>query len=116
MPRGVRVVMSLFARSLVRPMRFVASRSRRVPDPPFPWSVTDGPWFDNNIALCHVAPDALELAWVTGVVEDDPDHPRLRTVYSTRIEPLASPGGTAAGVGSGSAQGDPRQRNTAGVA
>ena len=38
MPRGVRVVMSLFARSLVRPMRFVASHSRRVPDPPFPWT------------------------------------------------------------------------------
>ncbi|WP_377644764.1 alkaline phosphatase D family protein [Oryzobacter terrae] len=116
MPRGVRVVMSLFARSLVRPMRFIAARSRRVPDPPFRWSVTDGPWFDNNIALCHVATDALELAWVTGVVDGGPDHPRLRTVYATRIEALPSHGGTPTGVDSGSAQGDPRARNTAGVA
>ena len=36
MPRGVRVVMSLFAQSLVRPMRFIASRSSRVPDPRLP--------------------------------------------------------------------------------
>ena len=54
MPRGVRAVMSLFAKSLVRPMRFVASRSRRVPDPAYPWTVTDGPWFDNNLALVTV--------------------------------------------------------------
>jgi hypothetical protein len=51
---GVRAVMSLFAKSLVRPMRFVASRSRRVPDPAYPWTVTDGPWFDNNLALVTV--------------------------------------------------------------
>jgi hypothetical protein len=91
MPRAVRVVMSLFARSLARPMRLVASRSRQVPDPRYPWTVTDGPWFDNNIALCHLDDDAIELEWVTGVVRDDPDHPTLRTVYQARIEPVAIP-------------------------
>ncbi|WP_392544343.1 alkaline phosphatase D family protein [Oryzobacter telluris] len=99
MPRAVRVVMSLFARSLVRPMRFVASRSRRVPDPAYPWTVTDGPWFDNNIALGHLDVDALELEWVSGVVDGDPDHPRLRTVHEARIEPLE--GSRRAGTGRG---------------
>ncbi len=47
MPRGIRILMSAFAKSLVRPMDFIASRSRRVPEPAFPWRVTDGPWFDN---------------------------------------------------------------------
>ena len=42
--------MSAFARTLVRPMRFVAGHSRRVPDPDYPWLVTDGPWFDNCLA------------------------------------------------------------------
>lgn len=116
MPRGVRVVMSLFARSLGRPMRAIASRSRRVPDPVHRWTVTDGPWFDNNIALCHVAEDALELEWVTGVVEDDPARPRLHTVYSARIVPEAPAGAAPAGVGSGSVQGQPGGRNTEGVA
>jgi hypothetical protein len=87
MPRGVRVMMSLFAKSLVRPMRFLASRSRKVPDPRYPWTVTDGPWFDNNLALCQVREDALELTWVTGQVQDgDYDHPRLREVYGLRLD------------------------------
>ena len=112
MPRGVRAVMSLFAKSLVRPMRFVASRSRRVPDPAYPWTVTDGPWFDNNIALCRVGPDALDLVWVTGVADRNRDHPQLEQVYAARLEPLP----TSGRVGSGSVQGSPRERNTEEVA
>lgn len=115
MPRAVRVVMSLFARSLVRPMRFVASRSRRVPDPRYPWAITDGPWFDNSIALCHLGADAIELRWVSGVVDGDPDHPRLRTVHAARIAPLASRGSTPVVAASGSVQGHPRERNTGGA-
>ena len=111
MPRGVRAVMSLFAKSLVRPMRFVASRSRRVPDPAYPWTVTDGPWFDNNLALVTVGEDALRLSWVTGVVDADPDHPRLEQVYAARLEALHGTGDR-----SGSVQGSPRGRNTEGVA
>ena len=90
MPRAVRVVMSLFARSLVRPMRFIAARSRRVPDPAYPWTVTDGPWFDNNLALVTVGERSLDLTWVTGVVVDDVDRPALQTVYAAHITPLAS--------------------------
>jgi len=101
MPRAVRVVMSLFARSLVRPMRFVASRSKRVPDPAYPWTVTDGPWFDNNIALVTAGREALELTWVTGVVADDPDRPRLQQVYAASLHPLPD----AVGVAPGSVQG-----------
>ena len=37
MPRMVRVMMSAFARGLVRPMRFVAAHSKHVPDPAYPW-------------------------------------------------------------------------------
>jgi hypothetical protein len=101
MPRAVRVVMSLFAKSLVRPMRFVASRSKRVPDPAYPWTVTDGPWFDNNIALVTAGRGALELTWVTGVVAEDPDRPRLQQVYAARLDPLPA----AVGVARGSVQG-----------
>ncbi|MDF3044400.1 MAG: glycoside hydrolase family 13 domain protein [Ornithinibacter sp.] len=90
MPRGIRVVMSLFARSLARPMRLLASRSSRVPDPPYRWTVTDGPWFDNNIAICRAGAEALEIEWFTGVVEDDHSRPRLEQVYAARITPLSA--------------------------
>ena len=101
MPRGVRVFMSLFAKSLVRPMRFLAQRSAKVPDPAYPWTVTEGPWFDNNIAFVTVRPQGLELTWATGVVEDDPSHPRLEQVSSVCLDPLPA----TLGVGAGSVQG-----------
>jgi PhoD-like phosphatase len=112
MPRGVRSIMSLFARSLSGPMRFAASRSKRVPDPAYPWVITDGPWFDNNIALCRVEEDALDLVWVTGVVKGDHDRPRLEQVYAARLDRLPQP----ADDRSGSVQGSPPQRNTEPVA
>ncbi len=101
MPRGVRMVMSLFAKSLVRPMRFIASKSPSVPSPAYPWTVTDGPWFDNNIALVTVGANDLALDWFTGVVEGDEAHPRLERVYAARLDPLPA----TARVTSGSVQG-----------
>ncbi len=92
MPVGVRVMMSLLAKSLVRPMRFLASRSETVPDPAYPWRVTHGPWFDNNVAICRVGDDGLHLRWVTGeVVDGDYANPRLREVQTVRIDGAWSP-------------------------
>jgi phosphodiesterase/alkaline phosphatase D-like protein len=86
MPRGIRVMMSLFARGLVRPMRFLAEHSKRVPDPKYPWSVTDGPWFDNCLAELTVQGRDLAIVWRGGVVRDGDDaHPQLTTVGSVRL-------------------------------
>ncbi len=104
MPMGVRVMMSLFAQSLVRPMRFLTARSSRVSDPAYPWEVTEGPWFDNNVALCRVEEEGLRLTWVTGeVLGGDHDHPRLREVRGVRVDapwtPDAGPGFDKTGPG-----------------
>ena len=101
MPRAVRVFVSLFARSLVRPMRFIATHSPDVPSPDYPWTVTDGPWFDNNIALVTVGQNELALTWQTGVVEGDHARPRLQQVYAVRLDPLPA----TVRVASGSVQG-----------
>ena len=86
MPRGVRVMMSLFARGLVRPMRFLAGHSRHVPDPVYPWQVTDGPWFDNCLAELTVQGRDLAIVWRGGEVRDGDDaHPVLTTVASVRL-------------------------------
>jgi len=86
MPRGIRVMMSLFARGLVRPMRFLADRSKRVPDPKYPWRVTDGPWFDNCLAELTVQGRDLAIVWRGGVVrEGDDAHPQITTVGSVRL-------------------------------
>ena len=86
MPRGVRVMMSAFARGLVRPMRFVADRSQHVPDPPCSWEVTDGPWFDNCLAQLTVQGRDLSIVWRGGEVPgEDDEHPVLTTVASVRL-------------------------------
>ena len=100
MPRPVRALIPVFARSLVRPMHRVAADSTRVPDVVYPWTVTHGPWFDNNLAICRVGDSALELSWVTGVVEDDHARPRLQQVSAIRLEPLPAVPPRPSGVGS----------------
>ena len=105
MPRVVRVLMSAFARSLVRPMHFIAARSRRVPDPAFPWLVTDGPWFDNCLAEATIQGPDVAIVWRGGEVRGGDDlHPVLTTVGAVRI-----PGGLDDGarVGGSAADGRP---------
>lgn len=84
MPRTVRVLMSQMAKGLVRPMRWLATRTRGVEDPRYPWEVTAGPWFDNNLAVAEVEDDALRLRWVTGDDSAGGD-PVLRTVASVLL-------------------------------
>lgn len=96
-----------------------------MPDPRYPWTVTEGPWFDNNIALCRVVPDGMELTWVTGVVVDhDHDHPLLQRVWSVEV-PSSSVDGMVEGRDAaprpqaevpGSDQGAPGRRNRESVA
>ena len=86
MPRMVRVMMSAFARGLVRPMRFVAEHSKHVPEPAYPWAVTDGPWFDNCLAELTVQGRDLSIVWRGGEIRDGDDaHPVLTTVASVRL-------------------------------
>ena len=98
MPRGIRVLMSGFARGLVRPMRFLAQRSRRVPDPSYPWRVTDGPWFDNCLAELIVDGGDLRLAWRSGVVRNGDDaRPELVTVSMVKVSGGSAGAASSAG-------------------
>jgi hypothetical protein len=89
MPRALRIMMSAFAKRLVGPMRWIATRSDRIPDPAYPWRVTDGPWFDNCIGELRVSGPDLELTWRRGEVRssDDSGHedPILTNVATVRI-------------------------------
>jgi hypothetical protein len=108
MPRAIRVMMSAFARSLVRPMRFVAGHSKRVPDPAYPWLVTDGPWFDNCLAEATIQGTDVAMVWRGGEVRDGDDlHPVLTTVAAVRI-----PGGLDPGVHIGDSPADERHTVT----
>ena len=71
--------------------RFVAGHSKHVPDPAYPWQVTDGPWFDNCLAELTVQGRDLSIVWRGGEVRDGDDaHPVLTTVSSVRIPAATS--------------------------
>ncbi|NNG36115.1 alkaline phosphatase D family protein [Nakamurella aerolata] len=96
MPRVVRVLMSQFARGLVRPMRFIAGHAKKVPDPQYPWAVTSGPWFDNCLAELSVHGPDLRMVWRGGVVRgDDPADPSLVQVGAAVVAGGASGAGPA---------------------
>jgi hypothetical protein len=81
MPRGIRIMTALMARGLVRPMRFLAGHSAKVPDPAYPWRVTNGPWYENCLATLHVRGRGLVITWDAGEVrEGHHEDPQLRRV------------------------------------
>ncbi|MDE9366245.1 alkaline phosphatase D family protein [Luteipulveratus sp. YIM 133132] len=87
LPKHARVLNDLLGRGLARPMRWLAGRASKVPDPAYTWSVTEGPWFDNNLAVADVEEDGrLELRWYTGDVHDEQyDAPTPREVARVEI-------------------------------
>ncbi|EWT01238.1 glycoside hydrolase [Intrasporangium oryzae NRRL B-24470] len=87
MPRGIRVMMSAFSKGLVRPMNLWRQWSSRVPDPPYAWEVTRGPWFDNCLAELAVDERGLSMTWRGGDVRGgDEEHPALTTIATVRID------------------------------
>ena len=42
------------------------SWSARVPLEPIRWAVTQGPWYDNNLAVLELAPGGVRMWWNAG--------------------------------------------------
>ena len=87
LPRGVRIGQALLARGLNRPLQFLVARTDKVPTAPYNWRVTEGPWFDNNLATLQVRGRGLVIRWDSGVVRDEAyDEPELRQVARVTIQ------------------------------
>ncbi|MCW2793264.1 MAG: alkaline phosphatase family protein [Nocardioides sp.] len=52
----------------------------RVPRSPLAWKLTQGPWYDNNLAVLELRPSGMRLWWTAGEVVDREDRPVLRRV------------------------------------
>ena len=63
------------------------ARWARVKPSPLDWAITEGPWYDNNLATLELQPGALRMWWTAGeVVEDRYDLPRLRRVATVDVK------------------------------
>ena len=86
LPRVMRFATAAVSYGLAGPLGRLATRSAKVPDPPFQWDIVEGPWYDNNLATLEAVDDGLRMRWETGVVDDgDQDNPRVELVASVTI-------------------------------
>ena len=72
------------------------ARRAQVPEPPFTWSITEGPWFDNMLATVNVEGGALGMKWeAASIIEDRNFEPELHIVHEFTVEAPAEaiPGG-----------------------
>jgi hypothetical protein len=81
LPRQVRIGQAFLGKGLARPLSFLVDHTDKVPSAPYRWDVTDGPWFDNNLATLEVRGRGLVMRWEAGEVHGDRyDAPDLRRV------------------------------------
>ncbi|GAB2454257.1 alkaline phosphatase D family protein [Nocardioides hungaricus] len=66
LPPVMRGFTALAARRLTGAAGRLLSRAGRVPPEPLRWSVTHGPWYDNNLAVLELGPPGLRLWWNAG--------------------------------------------------
>ena len=81
LPRQARIAQAMLGKGLARPLQLLVARTSKVPNAPYQWPMTEGPWFDNNLATLQVRGRGLVMRWDLGVVEGDKyDEPDLRQV------------------------------------
>ncbi|GAB3442756.1 alkaline phosphatase D family protein [Phycicoccus ginsengisoli] len=86
LPRRVRIAQAFLGKRLARPLQFLVRHTDKVPNAPYPWTVTHGPWFDNNLATLEVRGRGLVVRWDTGEVRGERyDHPDVRRVARVAI-------------------------------
>jgi len=92
LPRPVRAANVLASHRLASVVGRPLARRAKVPDPPFSWGTSSGPWYDNNFAILDLHEQRMRVTWWTGEVEDG-DHraPRLDRVAQVDLD---VPGGT----------------------
>ncbi|MGH3356409.1 MAG: alkaline phosphatase D family protein [Nocardioidaceae bacterium] len=85
LPRVIRFASAASAYGLAWPMGRLVARSARVPDPPYRWSLTDGPWFDNVLATLDLDGRRARVRWHTADAGENESEPRLVLLRSATL-------------------------------
>jgi hypothetical protein len=80
LPRKNALVMSAMGRPPLATLTHLAARMAKVQPPPFEWSITHGPWYDNNLATLQTDGRRLSMVWEAGSVDEADERPRLQVV------------------------------------
>jgi hypothetical protein len=87
LPKGMRGFTALAAKRVTGAAARLLSLAGRVPPEPLRWAVTQGPWYDNNLAVLELAPAGIRMWWNAGtVVGGVPERPALTRVAT--VDPI----------------------------
>jgi hypothetical protein len=81
LPKGMRGFTALAAARATGAVARLLSLAGRVSPEPIRWAVTQGPWYDNNLAVLELAPAGIRMWWNAGsVVNGVTERPALTRV------------------------------------
>ena len=87
LPKGMRGFTALAAKRATGAVARLLSMAGRVAPEPIRWAVTQGPWYDNNLAVLELAPAGIRMWWNAGTVVDGiPERPVLTRVAT--VDPI----------------------------
>ncbi len=86
LPRVMQAFMQVASKRASGRVGRLLSLAGRVPLEPLRWGVTQGPWYDNNLAILELGPPGLRIWWVAGEVDGREELPVLRRVAT--VDPI----------------------------
>ncbi|MDI6908382.1 alkaline phosphatase D family protein [Nocardioides sp.] len=86
LPRVMRGFMRATSKRAAGRVGRLLSLAGRVPLEPLRWAVTQGPWYDNNLAILEVGAGGVRFWWVAGEVDGRPELPVLKRVAT--VDPV----------------------------
>jgi hypothetical protein len=85
LPTAMRYVTAALAYGVANAIGAAVAHSAKVPDPPWSWNMTDGPWFDNAMATLDLDGRHATLAWESPSEGPTDSTLRWRTIHRTRL-------------------------------
>jgi hypothetical protein len=90
LPPAMRTFIDVASRRATGKVGRALSLAGRVPLEPLRWAVTQGPWYDNNLAVLELDPAGMRMWWVAGEPEGEvdgrPELPVLKRVAT--VDPV----------------------------
>jgi len=88
MPRFMRFAVAALAYGFAWPAGQGVARSAKVPEPPFRWRISKGPWFSNSIATVRLEGRSMQLCWEKpSLPRDNNAQPELEPVCTVDVTP-----------------------------
>ncbi|MDO9378327.1 MAG: alkaline phosphatase D family protein [Nocardioidaceae bacterium] len=90
LPRAMRAAQTFANRPLGSRLGRALARSAKVPDPPFDWSTSAGPWFENQLASVRVRGRDLDLRWEGARTPEPGVTPAITVTHDITVTARAS--------------------------